>query len=80
MSEEILRRVSVMIVRIDEVHRNFVKFTRYGEIEPKVHYIMNGSKVPFEKFTVGNKYVITTSKDPLWVWQTAWPFDEEEAL
>lgn len=80
MSEDQLRKVSVMLIRIDQKEKNHVKFTRFGELEPKTHFIMNGSKVPFEKFVIGDYYVVTSSKDGLWTWESAWPINIEAHL
>ncbi len=80
MNEQDLRRVSVMLVRIDYKEKNYVKFTRYGELAPKVHYITQGSKIPFDRFIVGDYYVVTSALDGIWTWQNAWPIDIEAQL
>jgi hypothetical protein len=71
------RKFSLMIIHIEDVNPNYIKFKLYGDRTGRVktHCIPAYTNFDYDKFSAGWYLVQSENRDSIWMWLMAWPLD-----
>jgi hypothetical protein len=75
------KRTTALLVKINVVSPNMVRFTRFGEDQQKSHFIASGSTFPYSTLQPDSNYAILTQlENGIWSWQEAYKVEVNDVI